>query len=96
MASVVGARGQVTLDKQLRDDLGIEPGWQAVQRRVGERIELRFLPPRHRRSLRGALADPEGPSLPTEAALHVASAAAREATVREKHGASGGVEPADA
>jgi len=69
MASTVGARGQITIDKELRDELGIQPGWKAVQRRVGDRIELRFLPPRHQRSLRGVLADPEGPSFPTDSAL---------------------------
>lgn len=56
MVSKVGSRGQVVIAKEIRDALGIVPGSLAVQRRVGDIVELRFLPPEHRRSLHGILA----------------------------------------
>jgi AbrB family looped-hinge helix DNA binding protein len=50
----VGPKGQVVIEKAIRDQLGIEPGSVAIQRVVDGRVELRFLPPRHNRSLFGA------------------------------------------
>lgn len=32
------------------------PGWLALQRVVDDHVEIRFVPPEHRRSLRGSLA----------------------------------------
>ncbi len=55
MANVVGSKGQVVIEKKLRDKLGIEPGWTAIQRLVDDHIEIYFVPPPHRRSLRGIL-----------------------------------------
>ena len=52
----VGAKGQVVIAKELRDRLGIGPGWIALQRLAGDRVELRFLPPQHSDSLKGSLA----------------------------------------
>jgi bifunctional DNA-binding transcriptional regulator/antitoxin component of YhaV-PrlF toxin-antitoxin module len=86
MASIVGSRGQITLEKELRDELGIQPGWRVVQRRVDDRVELVFFPPRHRRSLLGALADPSGPSFPDEASLREAIDRAWELELRERYG----------
>ena len=57
MAYTVGPKGQVVIAKEIRERLGIEPGWIALQRMVGERVEIYFLPPEHRRSLKGSLAD---------------------------------------
>jgi len=51
----VGTKGQVVIAKEIRDQLGIEPGSQAVQRVVDGHVELQFLPPRHHRSLAGIL-----------------------------------------
>ncbi len=56
MEHLVGQKGQVVIAKEIRDRLGIGPGWRAIQRIVGDRVELTFVPPRHTRSLRGALA----------------------------------------
>jgi bifunctional DNA-binding transcriptional regulator/antitoxin component of YhaV-PrlF toxin-antitoxin module len=56
MAYTVGSKGQVVIDKELRDQLGVGPGWLTIQRRVGDRIEIRFIPPEHERSLFGSLA----------------------------------------
>lgn len=56
MAHVVGTKGQVVIEKELRDRLGIGPGWVALQRLVDGHVELTFLPPEHRESLKGSLA----------------------------------------
>ena len=58
MTYTVSEKGQITISKDIREELGIEQGWRALQRRVEDHIEIHFLPPRHRRSLRGALAGP--------------------------------------
>lgn len=55
MASIVGAKGQVVISKEIRDQLGVGPGWLAFQRVVDDHVELRFLPPPHQDSLRGSL-----------------------------------------
>lgn len=56
MAHVVGAKGQVVVAKDIRDRLGVQQGWATVQRLVDDHMEIYFLPPNHRRSLKGALA----------------------------------------
>lgn len=56
MANAVGSKGQVVIEKALRDRLGIQPGWLALQRLVDDHVEISFLPPVHRRSLMGSLA----------------------------------------
>ena len=56
MASTVGTKGQVVIAKEIRDQLGIEHGWIAIQRLVGDHVEIHFVPPRHHRSLAGILA----------------------------------------
>ncbi len=55
-ASTVGPKGQVVIRKDIRDDFGIQPGWLAIQRPVGDHVEIHFVPPKHNRSLRGTLA----------------------------------------
>ena len=55
MSSVVGTKGQVTIEKGIRDALGVQPGWRTLQRREEDRVVLEFLPPKHRRSLAGIL-----------------------------------------
>jgi AbrB family looped-hinge helix DNA binding protein len=55
MPSKVGTKGQVVIEKELRDRLGIEPGFIAMQRLVEDHLEIRFYPPDHEHSLRGVL-----------------------------------------
>jgi AbrB family looped-hinge helix DNA binding protein len=55
MANVVGTKGQVVIAKEIRDELGIGPGWLALQRLVDDHVEIYFVMPEHNRSLKGAL-----------------------------------------
>ena len=55
MASQVSERGQITIDRAARQQLGVQPGMVAYQRVVSGRLEVIFLPAPHRRSLYGAL-----------------------------------------
>jgi bifunctional DNA-binding transcriptional regulator/antitoxin component of YhaV-PrlF toxin-antitoxin module len=57
MPSVIGQRGQIVIEKPIRDALGLEPGYVAVQILVNDHVELHFYPPEHRDSLRGLLAE---------------------------------------
>jgi AbrB family looped-hinge helix DNA binding protein len=56
MTHVVGAKGQIVIAKEIRDRLGVEPGWVALQRLAGDHIEVYLVPPGHRKSLKGSLA----------------------------------------
>ena len=55
MASQVSERGQITIDRAIRKQLGVQPGMIAFQRVVAERLEVVFLPAPHRNSLYGVL-----------------------------------------
>jgi len=57
MASRVGERGQVTIEKSIREELGVYAGDQAVQHVEDGRVVIEFVPGPHRRSLAGALRD---------------------------------------
>lgn len=57
MSSRVGERGQVTIQKAIREQLGVYAGDLAVQRVEGGRVVIEFVPAPHRRSLAGALRD---------------------------------------
>lgn len=66
MAHLVGEKGQVVIEKPIRETLGIQPGFVTVQAVVGDHVEIRFFPPEHRRSLRGRLASFARRSVPEE------------------------------
>lgn len=73
MASRVGERGQITIERAIREELGIYAGDEAVQRVEDGRLIVEIVPGRHRRSLAGALRDrvtrrPADESWPTIAA----------------------------
>ncbi len=55
MPNKVGAKGQIVIEKEIRDQLGVEPGSVAIQRIVDGHVEIHFLPPPHNRSLYGSL-----------------------------------------
>ena len=53
MTSRVSERGQITIDRTVRSQLGIQPGMVAYQRVVAGHLEVIFLPEPHRKSLYG-------------------------------------------
>ena len=55
MAYTVGPKGQVVISKEIRDKLGVKPGCLALQRVVDDHVEIYFVMPEHRRSLKGCL-----------------------------------------
>jgi AbrB family looped-hinge helix DNA binding protein len=59
----VGEKGQIVIEKPIRDALGIQPGSIAVQSLREDHIEIRFYPAEHSRSLRGVLARGMGRSV---------------------------------
>jgi len=66
VASILGSRRQITIEKPIRDALGLEPGSIAIQRRVDDHLEVHFFPPEHDRPLRGILASATNRSLKPE------------------------------
>ena len=60
MASRVGERGQITIEKSIREELSIYAGDEAIQRVEDGRIVIDIVPGRHRRSLAGSLKDKVG------------------------------------
>ena len=83
MTSRVDRRWRITIDRALREQLGIQPGMLAQQRVVAGRLEVVFLPTPHRRSLYGALhREDEQPQITSgeelEAAVMEAMAEGRE------------------
>jgi bifunctional DNA-binding transcriptional regulator/antitoxin component of YhaV-PrlF toxin-antitoxin module len=77
MAHRVGTKGQVVIEKAIRDALGVEPGWSVVQMLVNNHVELHFIPPEHNESLLGILAPYTNVRIPDEDALHDATERAR-------------------
>jgi AbrB family looped-hinge helix DNA binding protein len=57
MPSKVGERGQITIEKAIREELGVYAGDQAVQWIEDGHLVVTFVPAPHDRSLFGALAD---------------------------------------
>lgn len=76
MSHVVGPKGQVVIEKAIRDRLGVQPGWRALQLVVNGHVEIHFAPPEHARSLAGYLSKYARPDLDTPDALHEAREAA--------------------
>jgi bifunctional DNA-binding transcriptional regulator/antitoxin component of YhaV-PrlF toxin-antitoxin module len=89
MTYLVGTKGQVVIAKEIRDRLGVKPGWVALQRLVGDRVEIYFLPPEHHESLKGSLAGYLKASIPAGEAWDRARETAWQAAARE----SGAQEP---
>ena len=55
MTSRVGERGQITVEKAIREELAVYGGDQAVQWVEDGRLVVEFVPAPHRRSLAGSL-----------------------------------------
>lgn len=76
----------MVIAKEIRDKLGVEPGWLALQRLVDDHVEVYFVPPEHRRSLKGCLAKYATRSLPPGPEWGKAREAAWEEAVKEEFG----------
>jgi AbrB family looped-hinge helix DNA binding protein len=66
VASRVGERGQITIEKSIREELAIYAGDETVQRIEDGRIVIEVVPGRHRRSLAGSLRDKASRKPPDE------------------------------
>lgn len=58
MVAVVNKRGQITIDREIREQLGVTPGMRAVQDIRNGVLVVTFIPAPHRRSLVGFLPPP--------------------------------------
>lgn len=56
MPSRVGERGQITVEKAIREELAVYAGDHAIQWVEDGRLVVEFVPALHRRSLAGSLA----------------------------------------
>lgn len=56
MTSQVSTRGQITINRVARKQLGVCPGMIAYQRVVNDHLEVYFLPGPHNKSLFGVFA----------------------------------------
>jgi AbrB family looped-hinge helix DNA binding protein len=58
MANLVGERFQITISKDVREELGVQPGDLAIERVEDGRLVVAFVPRAHRDSLLGILRQP--------------------------------------
>jgi AbrB family looped-hinge helix DNA binding protein len=58
MSNIVGERYQITIDKKVREQLGIRPGDRAIERVENGRLVIDFVPRPHNDSLLGILKQP--------------------------------------
>ena len=84
MVNVVGQKGQVVISKKIRDELGVQPGWWALQSIVDGHVEIHFVPPEHNRSLLGVLKDSIPPGAGEGLSWEEIRRLAWEAAVRER------------
>ena len=88
MGNKVGAKGNIVIEKEIRDQLGVQPGWETIQLLRDGHVEVHFLPPMRPGASAGIL-QPSGdvPWLRDEEALREAIDQAVEEAVRERYGA---------
>lgn len=86
MTYKVGRKGEVFIREELLKELGIGPGWIALQRVVDDCLEIQFLPPEHNRSLKGSLAKHvKGDGIPADADWGKIREEAWDQMVKEDH-----------
>ncbi len=79
----VGTKGQIVIEKRIRDELGVEPGWHAIQRVVDGRVVISFVPPPHTESLMGIFANYVTRTLSNDELEQAIERAADEAAVED-------------
>lgn len=86
MSTQVGAAGQILIEQEIRDRLGVQPGWEVVQILRDGHLEIYFLPPAEPGASAEVLprAD-DASSLQDEDRLREAVEAAMEAALRERY-----------
>ena len=84
MTYLVGTKGQVVIAKEIRERLGVKPGWIALQSLVEDRVEIYFLPPEHQESLKGSLSHYRKIQIPPGDAWDKSRQSAWEAAVDEE------------
>jgi hypothetical protein len=90
MSSRVGTKGNIVIDKTIRDALGIQPGWEAVQLLRDGHVEVHFLAPVAPGASAGILAPAgDAPWLHDEDGFHEATEQAIELGLMEEFGAPG-------
>ena len=85
MTQRIGPEGQITISQEIRDQLGIGPGWEVVQQVVDGHVELYFSSPEQNGSLKGVLAKYTDVVIP-EDQWHEAREKAWEEAMRDKYG----------
>jgi len=85
MPHTVGIKGQVVISKEIRDSLGVKPGWVSIQHLIGDHVELHFLPPTEGKSLKGALSKLTRARVPRGDGWNKSREKAWSANVRGKH-----------
>jgi len=72
LSTLVGRKGQITIEAPIREKLGIAVGWRAIQRIEDDKVVISFVPPKHNRSLAGILRDATSVRIATEDEMHEA------------------------
>jgi AbrB family looped-hinge helix DNA binding protein len=83
MSNVVGERFQITIEKSVREQLGIKPGDRAVERVEDGRLVIEFLPAPHRDSMLGIFRRPGMEPITDWQAVKDRAWAARSAEIME-------------
>ncbi len=86
MRYLVGPKGQVVIAKDIREQLGVKPGWQTLQRLVDDHLEVYFIPPEHSATLKGILAEHSEVRVPPGEEWENARAAAWNKGIAQKAG----------
>lgn len=85
--SKVGPKGNIVIDRRIRKQFGIKPGWKAIQSVENGRLVIDFLPPAQPGSAFGSLRPKETSWLETDEALEAAVREAAEAEADRSAGA---------
>ena len=83
MANIVGERFQITIDKGVREELGIRPGDRAIEHVEDGRLVIDFMPAPHRESLLGIFRRPGQSAITDWEALKDRAWAARTREIME-------------